>query len=273
MDTKRKLPTFIAIWICQETISKISKDNNLAKLGIRRMAQISVPRFTKFQAAVHIGALLPMIWLIFNWSQDNLTFNPIQALELRTGKFALVLLIMALACTPLNTVFGFRQALKVRRALGLYAFFYASIHFLIFIGLDYQFDLSLLQEAIFEKKYALVGFAAGLILLSLAITSTRGWMKRLGRTWTRLHKFVYLAGILVILHYVWLVKSDIRIPLLYGALVIVLLILRIPYVRRSVSRIRQHKSLKAVRGRLISIWGRILVNLIHNPIQGEERPQ
>ena len=237
------------------------------------MAQISIPRFTKFQAAVHIGALLPLMLLLFDWTRDNLTFNPIQALELRTGKYALVLLILALACTPLNTVFGFRQALKVRRALGLYAFFYASIHFLIFIGLDYQFDLALLQEAIFEKKYALVGFTAGLILLSLAITSTRGWMKRLGKTWTRLHKFVYLAGILVIVHYVWLVKSDIRTPLLYGALVLVLLILRIPYFRRSVSRIRQHKSMKTVRGSLIFIWGRNPVNLIHKPIQGEEEPQ
>lgn len=237
------------------------------------MAQISLPRFTKFQAAVHIGALLPLMLLIFDWTRDNLTFNPIQALELRTGKYALVLLILALACTPLNTVFGFRQALKVRRALGLYAFFYASIHFLIFIGLDYQFDLALLQEAIFEKKYALVGFAAGLILLSLAITSTRGWMKRLGKTWTKLHKFVYLAGILVIVHYVWLVKSDIRTPLLYGALVLVLLLLRIPYFRRSVSRFRQHKWIKTVRRSLISIWGRIPVNLTHKPIQGEERPQ
>jgi len=237
------------------------------------MAQITIPRFTKFQAAVHIGALLPLMLLLFDWTRDNLTFNPIQALELRTGKYALVLLILALACTPLNTVFGFRRALKVRRALGLYAFFYVSIHFLIFIGLDYQFDLALLQEAIFEKKYALVGFAAGLILLSLAITSTRGWMKRLGKTWTRLHKFVYLAGILVIVHYVWLVKSDIRTPLLYGALVLVLLILRIPYFRRSVSRMRQHKSMKTVRGSLISIWGRIPVNLFHKPIQGEEGPQ
>ena len=228
------------------------------------IAKISLPRFTKFQAAVHIGALLPLIWLLYNWSIDNLTFNPIQALELRTGKFALVLLILALACTPLNTVFGFRQALKVRRALGLYAFFYAIIHFLIFIGLDFQFDLTLLQEAIFEKKYAFVGFAAGLILLSLAITSTKGWMKRLGRTWTRLHKFVYLAGILVIVHYVWLVKSDIRVPLLYGALVLLLLILRIPYVRRSVSQIRQHKSIRTIKDRAMSFGGKFPGNLIQN---------
>lgn len=234
------------------------------------MKNFSLPRFTKFQAAVHIGAWVPLIWLIINWSQDNLTFNPIQALELRTGKFALVLLILALACTPLNTVFGFRQALKVRRALGLYAFFYASIHFVIFIGLDYQFDLVLLQEAIFEKKYAFVGFAAGLILLSLAITSTRGWMKRLGKIWARLHRLVYLAGILVIVHYVWLVKSDIRIPLLYGALVLVLLILRISFVRRTVSQIRQHKFIRTFKNMAISFGARFPRNLINNQIQSKE---
>ncbi len=208
------------------------------------MLQIPFPKFTKFQAAVHIGALLPLILLIINWSQDNLTFNPIQALELRTGKYALILLILSLACTPINTVFGFSQVLKVRRPLGLYAFLYASIHFLVFIGLDYQFDVSLLQEAIFEKRYALVGFSAGLILLALALTSTRGWMKRLGRTWTKLHKFVYLAGILVIIHYVWLVKSDIREPLIYGGVVLLLLIARIPYVRKQLSRIRQHSLIR-----------------------------
>jgi sulfoxide reductase heme-binding subunit YedZ len=178
--------------------------------------------------------------LVMDWFNNNLTVNPIQALQLRTGKYALVLLILSLACTPLNTVFGFRQALKVRRPLGLYAFFYASLHFLIFIGLDYQFNWDLILEATFEKRYALVGFAAGLILLSLAITSTKGWKKRLGKTWSRLHKFVYLAGLLVIVHYVWLVKSDIRIPLLYGALVVILLILRIPVVRRPVSQLKQH---------------------------------
>lgn len=230
---------------------------------------ISLPRFTKFQAAVHIAAWVPLLLLVFNWFTNNLTFNPIQALELRTGKYALVLLILALACTPLNTVFGFRQAIKVRRALGLYAFMYASIHFLIFIGLDYEFNLVLLEEAIFEKRYAFVGFAAGLILLALAVTSTRGWMKRLGKTWARLHKLVYLAGILVIVHYVWLVKSDIRIPLLYGALVLTLLILRIPAVRRTASRLRQHKPITSLRSFIQSLRERTKTSQVQNPAQGE----
>ena len=190
------------------------------------------PRLTKLQILVHLAGIFPLAWLLFDFFTNNLTVNPIQAVTLRTGKYALIFLILSLACTPLNTVFHFRQALKVRRALGLYAFFYAGLHFLIFIGVDYGFDPVLLKEAIFEKRFALVGFTAFLILLPLAITSTRGWMKRLGKNWFRLHRLVYLAALLVIVHYVWLVKSDIRIPILYGFVIIVLLILRIPIIRR-----------------------------------------
>jgi len=190
------------------------------------------PRLTKLQILVHLAGIFPLAWLLFDFFTNNLTVNPIQAVTLRTGKYALIFLILSLACTPLNTVFHFRQALKVRRALGLYAFFYAGLHFLIFIGVDYGFDPVLLKEAIFEKRFALVGFTAFLILLPLAITSTRGWMKRLGKNWFRLHRLVYLAALLVIVHYVWLVKSDIRVPILYGFVIIVLLILRIPIIRR-----------------------------------------
>ena len=174
------------------------------------------------------------------------------------------LLILSLACTPINTIFGFRQVLKVRRPLGLYAFMYASIHFLIFIGLDYEFDLVLLQEAIFDKRYALVGFAAGLILLVLALTSTRGWMKRLGKTWARIHRFVYLAGILVIIHYLWLVKSDIRVPLLYGGVVLVLLVARIPFVRKHLSRIRQHGLVRTIN----QLPGKLRSKLVANSFLG-----
>jgi methionine sulfoxide reductase heme-binding subunit len=211
------------------------------------------PKFTRFQLLVHAGSLVPLAWLVVDFLQDNLTANPIQALTLRTGKYALVLLILSLACTPANTLFGFSPALKVRRALGLYAFMYASIHFLIFVGLDYGFDPGLLREAIFEKPFALIGFSAFLILVALAATSTKGWMKRLGRKWTRLHQLVYLAGILVILHYTWAVKSDIRVPLLYGAVVLLLLVARIPSVRRSASAFR-HAGITAGWKK---VWGQV----------------
>jgi sulfoxide reductase heme-binding subunit YedZ len=186
----------------------------------------------------HVGALLPLALLAWDFWGGRLSVNPIQDVTLRTGKAALVLLVLSLACTPINSVFGYRPVLRLRRPLGLYAFMYVGLHLLIFVGLDYGYDLFLIREAIFEKRYALVGFAAFLILLPLALTSTKGWMRRLGKLWKRLHRFVYLAALLAVVHFVWLVKSDIREPLVYGAIVVVLLLLRLPPVRRSVSHFR-----------------------------------
>jgi sulfoxide reductase heme-binding subunit YedZ len=190
------------------------------------------------QILTHIGALVPLATLVWNFWQGQLSVNPIQDITLRTGKYALVLLVLSLACTPINSVFGFRQVLRLRRPLGLYAFMYVSLHLLTFVGLDYGFEWVLIREAIFEKRFALAGFAAFLVLLPLAVTSTKGWMRRLGKKWKRLHRGVYLAALLAVTHFIWLVKSDIREPLLYGVVLVVLLILRIAGVRRRVSRSR-----------------------------------
>jgi methionine sulfoxide reductase heme-binding subunit len=190
------------------------------------------------QVMVHLLALAPLALLIWNGLNHNLTANPIQAITFRTGKLALLLLVLSLACTPLNAAFGVRVALKWRRPLGLYAFMYAALHFLTFTVLDYGLDPVLLREAIFEKRYALVGFTAFLLLIPLAITSTRGWMKRLGKRWKRLHQLVYVAGLLVIVHYVWLVKADRREPMLWGATIALLLAFRLPPVRRAVVKLR-----------------------------------
>jgi len=195
----------------------------------------------------HIGSLLPLAWLIWCFFRDQLTANPIQYITFRTGKAALVLLVLSLACTPVSSIFGLRQVVGMRRALGLYAFTYASLHFLTFVGLDYQFDPSLLLEAVFKKRYALVGFAAFLVLLPLAVTSTKGWMRKLGRSWKRLHRFVYLAGILVVIHFVWLVKSDIREPLAYGAVVLLLLLLRLARVRKALNKILEDCAMVLLR--------------------------
>jgi sulfoxide reductase heme-binding subunit YedZ len=189
-------------------------------------------KFTPFQLAVHAAALAPLAVLVVAALTGNLSVNPIQDATFRTGKTALVLLVASLACTPANTAFGFRPALKVRRALGLYAFLYAAIHFAIFIGLDYGFDLRLVALELAEKRYILVGAAALLILLPLAVTSTKGWQRRLGKTWKKLHRWVYLAGVLVIFHYIWVQKSDIREPILWGIILGVLLLLRVPAIRK-----------------------------------------
>lgn len=189
------------------------------------------------QILVHVGALLPLAWTVWQYSQDLFLVDPVREITTRTGRTALLLLVLSLACTPLGTLFGFKQVLRVRRALGLYAFLYASLHFATFVGLDYGFDAGLLVQAIFDQRYVLVGFASGLILLALALTSTRGWQKRLGKNWRALHRLVYLAAILAIIHLAWLLK-DLRDPLRYAAILALLLVLRIPRVRKAVSRAR-----------------------------------
>jgi methionine sulfoxide reductase heme-binding subunit len=190
---------------------------------------------------IHVGALLPLAVLLWDYAHDDLTVNPIQRITLWTGKWTLVLLVLSLACTPASSLLGFRAAIRWRRPLGVYAFFYAVLHFLTFVGLDYTFDVGLLREAIFEKRYALVGFSAFILLLPLAITSTTGWMRRLGRRWKRLHQLVYVAAVLAVLHFTWSVKADIRVPLQYAGLVSLLLIARLPPVRRAARRLIQRR--------------------------------
>ncbi len=206
--------------------------------------------------ATHLAALTPLAVLALLATQGRLTANPIQDMTLRTGKTALILLILSLAITPLVAALGVRELLPLRRRLGLYAFFYAALHFLIFVGLDYGFDLALLRQAVFEKRYALAGLAAFSILLPLAVTSSKRWMRRLGKRWKPLHRAVYLAAVLAIVHYVWLVKSDVRTPLLYGAVVLGLLALRLPPVSRR---------LRAAARRSPGAWRAL-------PIQGAKKP-
>jgi sulfoxide reductase heme-binding subunit YedZ len=190
------------------------------------------------QAAVHVGALVPLALLIWDGLQNDLTVNPIQAITSRTGKIALVLLLLCLACTPASTIFGFRRAIRWRRPLGMYAFLYVCLHFLTFAVLDYGLDLNQLRQVIFGKRFALAGAAAGLLLVPLAVTATKGWMRRLGKNWKRLHRLVYPAAALAVLHYVWLVKSDTRVPLLYGAILAILLLARTQPVKRGIAGLR-----------------------------------
>jgi sulfoxide reductase heme-binding subunit YedZ len=190
------------------------------------------------QILAHLGALVPLVVLAWNYAQNQLTANPIREVTLRTGRAALVLLVLSLASTPIYVVSGFQPVLRLRRPLGLYAFLYAVLHGLTFAGLDYGFNLALIGEEVRQKRFIQVGFLAFLILLPLALTSTRGWMARLGRNWKRLHRLVYLAALAAVAHYVWAVKADVRKPLLYGAIVVALLIFRIPAVQNAVRNVR-----------------------------------
>jgi len=201
------------------------------------------------RVVAHIGALLPLAALLYDNFTYNLTANPIQDIELRTGKSTLVLLVLSLVCTPLNTVLGFRDAIKVRRALGLYGFMYAGLHLFTFLVLDYSLDIKQLIPAIIEKYYVIAGFTAFVILTPIAITSTKGWIKRLGKRWKTLHKWVYIAVPVAVLHFSLSVKSIIGRPepLIYGAIVLALLAMRLPPVRQrlSVLRTRLRSSLQA----------------------------
>jgi len=232
---------------------------------------------TGLQIITHIAVWVPLVWFIIQYSSD---INPIQAFTQRTGKTALILLVMSLSCTPIMTIFGLRQVGKIRRALGLYALMYAGIHFFTFIGLDYGFDWSLLKGAIFEKTYIVVGLSALVILSALGATSFRYWQKRLGKNWKRLHKLVYLASGLVILHYGWAKKGDffrlqgdIAGPALFGTLVAFLLIMRIPAVRKWVSvqrgrlsgwvrtwKRKQTEKIELFSSNLVVFFGRSLKN-------------
>ena len=202
--------------------------------------------WSPLKVITHVGALIPLILLAWEFWQVSptspLMINPFQEITLRTGKAAIVLLMLSLAVTPINTVFGYRQVIPLRKILGLYAFMYAAIHFSIFIVdngfVESSIDLVAVYEATFEKRFALAGFATLMILLPLAITSNRWSMRQLRKNWKRLHRFVYLAGILAVFHFIWLVKSDIREPLIYAAILTVLLVLRVPAVRRYVVHIR-----------------------------------
>jgi sulfoxide reductase heme-binding subunit YedZ len=193
-----------------------------------------------FPLLVHIACLLPIPWLVLDAWRGNLTADPIRGAILRTGKIGLELLVLSLACTPLNTIFGFKPALRVRRALGDYSFLYVCLHFAIFVGLDYGFDFQyVLNELI--RPYALIGLIAGVFLIPLAITSFPPWPKRLGKNWKRLHSLVYVITLLSALHYILVVKQGVIEPYLWLTLIVFLLVLRLPPVRHFLSGFFTHQ--------------------------------
>ncbi|MBW7884736.1 MAG: sulfoxide reductase heme-binding subunit YedZ, partial [Caldilineaceae bacterium] len=161
-----------------------------------------------FWWAVTLGALTPLFLLIWDFYRGEISVDPVNAINNRTGRAAIIVLFLSLACTPANTIFGFRKANTVRKSLGLIAFLYAGLHVLNFVGLDYAFNFNLIfQDALLDKPYILAGSVAVLILIPLAITSTRGWMRRLGKNWKRLHRLAYGAGVLATLHFLWQAKA------------------------------------------------------------------
>ena len=212
-----------------ESTVAVVRRRRLSREGRRRLLRV----------AYHAVGLFPLAWLLFDFWFGLLGAEPIRAMILRTGKASIVMLTLSLACTPAGYLFRWRDATTVRRPLGLYAFMYVCIHFLIFVWLDYALIVPLIVEEIVARRYALVGFAAFLLLIPLAVTSTKGWQKRLGKRWKTLHKAVYLIAVLAVVHYIWLVKNAYTQPLLFAAVVGLLLLLRVPAVKQAILRARK----------------------------------
>jgi sulfoxide reductase heme-binding subunit YedZ len=170
-----------------------------------------------------LGALAPGAYLVSGIFTGSLGVNPVEKLTHWTGMTALILLMTTLAVTPVRRLTGWNPIIKLRRPLGLFAFVYALAHFTIWFAFDMVFNVTWMLEDIGERKFITVGMAALLVLTPLALTSTRGWIRRLGKRWATLHRGIYLAAGLAVVHYFWLVKADTRLPILFAVILAVLL--------------------------------------------------
>jgi sulfoxide reductase heme-binding subunit YedZ len=204
------------------------------------------PRFPVVRVVVHFLGWFPILWLVFLFFTGRLSVNPIQALEQRLGDLAAYFLVATLACTPISILTGWREPLKRRQALGLYSFLYACLHGLVFIGLDYSFNLSWIAGILLQKPFAIAGMITFIFLLPLAVTSFRSLRKNMGKTWVWLHRLVYVAAVLSILHFAWARKGNLLTlsgnilqPALLGVFVILLLFIRVPKIRQWISNFRQ----------------------------------
>lgn len=183
-------------------------------------------RWTK--ALVFLLCVAPLLWAGWRaWNQD-LTANPIEFLTHFTGDWTIRLIVATLAVTPLRKLLHLPDLIRFRRMIGLFAFFYGCLHFTTYIWLDKDFDVQEMIRDVAKRPFITAGFTAFVCMLPLALTSTAGWIRRLGgKRWQSLHRLVYLSGIAAVVHYYWLVKSDIRLPVLYGSLVGLLLAYRL----------------------------------------------
>jgi sulfoxide reductase heme-binding subunit YedZ len=165
-------------------------------------------------------SLLPFLFLVWRGFRSDLTANPVEFLQHQTGDWTLRFLIFTLCVTPLRKILDLPELIRFRRMLGLFAFFYVCLHFFTYLGPDQSFNLAGMLKDVVKRPFITVGFAAFVLLIPLAITSTAGWVRRLGgKRWQALHRSIYVCAILGVIHYYWLVKSDIRKPLFYGILV------------------------------------------------------
>ncbi len=204
------------------------------------MRALLISKWTK--VAIFVICLIPFADLLWRFITGNLGINPVETLQHGTGDWTLRFLIFTLCITPLRKLLKLPDLIRFRRMLGLFAFFYVCLHFLTYLGPDQSFDLAGMWKDVAKRPYITVGFTAFVLLIPLAITSTTGWIRRLGgKRWQMLHRAIYVAAVCGVIHYYWLVKSDVRKPLFYGTLVAILLLWRLGdwfFKRRSQAPVR-----------------------------------
>lgn len=197
-----------------------------------------MPRYFKlFKNIIFLVCLIPLLRLVWLGFQEDLTANPIEFIERSTGYWALFFLLVTLSLTPLRLLTKIFWPVQLRRMLGLYMFFYACLHITAYLLIDYAFDWQEILKDVIKHPYVLVGLSAFLLTIPLAFTSTNAMIKKLGKRWKTLHQLVYVVAILGVVHFWWLVKKDIREPLLFAAVLTVLLGIRLFF------KLRQQKIL------------------------------
>ncbi len=179
------------------------------------------------KSIVFLLALLPLLLLIRGFFTNDLTANPVEYLLRQTGYWGLVLLLLALAVTPARRLFRWKKIVSLRRMLGLFSFAYIGLHFLIYLFLDRELYWDEIIPDIVKRPYITIGFSAFLAMIPLAVTSTKGWMKRLGKSWQKLHRLTYAVAVAGVVHFWWQVKADIRQPALFAVILLILFALRL----------------------------------------------
>ena len=182
----------------------------------------------RLKIPLFVLCLAPALWLVWDGLHQNLGPNPVETITHTTGNWTLRFLLITLAITPLRKILQRPELIRYRRMLGLFAFFYGSMHLLTYLWLDQSFSLTAMGKDVVKRPFITAGMTGFLSMLPLAVTSTAGWIRRLGgRNWQRLHRLIYLAATAGVVHYYWLVKSDVRLPVFYAGLLAPLLAWRV----------------------------------------------
>ena len=188
-----------------------------------------------FRSSVFLLSTIPFIVITYKIFLNKLGPEPIKEITHHTGEWTLLFLIFTLAMSPLKQITNMNIWISVRRMLGLFAFFYASLHMLTYVGLDYRFDMNEISKDILTKRFIFVGFAAWLLLVPLALTSSKKMMSILKQYWKKLHRLIYLIALLRVTHFIWLVKKDVTEPLIYLLIILFLLAFRIKFKKTNLS--------------------------------------